>query len=69
MKKELKDYTSFKLTEKSIIQEARLRCMKEMYAKAQPSANYDDILKYFTFLPDGVPLGRHSYPSRAAARR
>lgn len=47
MKKNLKDYTSFKFSIDSVIQEARLRCMKEMYAKAQPSANYDDILAYY----------------------
>ena len=47
MKKNLKDYTSFKFSNESVIQEARLRCMKEMYTKAQPSANYDDILAYY----------------------
>lgn len=47
MKKNLKDYSSFKLTLNDILEEARRRCITEMYAKAQPSANYEDILKYY----------------------
>lgn len=47
MNKQFKDYTSFQLNQDDIFKEARLRCMREMYAKAQPSANYDDILKYY----------------------
>lgn len=47
MKKNLKDYTAFKLSKEDILWEARMRCMKEMYAKAQPSANYDEIYAYY----------------------
>lgn len=43
--KNLKDYQKFKLDGDDILLEARTRCMKEMYERAQPSANYDDILE------------------------
>ena len=39
------DYTQFKLDKDDIIMEAIERCKKEMYARAQPPANYDDIIK------------------------
>lgn len=38
------DYTQFKLDNDDIIKEASYRCMKEMYARAQPPADYDVIL-------------------------
>lgn len=47
MRKNLKDYSKFKYTNDDFLVELRVKCMKEMYAKAQPSANYDDILKYY----------------------
>ena len=47
MKKNLKNYTAFKLSKEDILWEARMRCMKEMYAKAQPSANYDEIYAHY----------------------
>jgi len=39
------DYTKFKLDKDDIIIEAIERCKKEMYARAQPPADYDDIVK------------------------
>lgn len=45
--KNLKDYTVFKLEKEDILWEARMRCMKEMYAKAQPSVDYDEIYSYY----------------------
>lgn len=47
MEKNLKDYREFNLTKEDILWEARMRCMREMYAKAQPSVNYDDLLEYY----------------------
>lgn len=47
MKKNLKDNTKFKLTIDDVLWEARMRCMKEMYAKAQPSVDYDEIYEYY----------------------
>lgn len=38
------DYTKFKLDYNTILREAIYRCKKELYARAQPSADYDDIL-------------------------
>lgn len=47
MNKNLKDYRKFYFDRSSIISELRVKCMTEMYSKAQPSADYADILKYY----------------------
>jgi hypothetical protein len=41
------DYTKFKLDKDDIIIEAIERCRKEMYARAQPPINYDDVVKEY----------------------
>ena len=41
------DYSKFAISRDEIIWEIRQRCMKEMYAKAQPSEDYDKIWAYY----------------------
>lgn len=45
--KKLKDNTQFRFNKKDVFNEAYMRCMREMYAKAQPAADYDEIVKYY----------------------
>lgn len=42
-----RDYSQFALSREDIIWEIRQRCIKEMYTKAQPSADYDEIYAYY----------------------
>ena len=41
------DYTKFALSKDDILWEIRQRCIKEMYAKAQPSIDYDEVYVYY----------------------
>lgn len=41
------DYTKFILERGNLLWDIRMKCMKEMYERAQPSANYDDIYAYY----------------------
>lgn len=41
------DYTKFKLSKDDVIWKIRNDCLREMYAKSQPSANYNDVLQYY----------------------
>lgn len=43
----MKNYSEFALDRDEIIWEIRQRCMKEMYARAQPSEDYDKIWEYY----------------------
>ena len=43
----MQDITEFKLSREDIICEAIMRCKREMYKRAQPSANYDELLKKY----------------------
>lgn len=47
MEKILKDYSKFKLTHDDVLRRLRVECITEMYAKAQPSIDYQKILEYY----------------------
>lgn len=41
------DITNFRLSREDIIREAIHRCKKELYARAQPSVNYDELYEKY----------------------